>query len=134
MAEWLQPLIKSMILCEDVLPGPAGSGNVHLMNVFGAIQPSAGSAFPYRFSQLCVFLQLTDAEGEGGGSIKIRSAEDDQLVFTTAEHRIQFADRLQLKWVLFRIKDCTFPASGVYFIEFYLDGRWIVDRAVRINE
>src|SRR5436309_15863323 len=60
-AAMLLPIPKSMVLCHDVLPGPEGTGNVHLMNVFGAVRPRFDPPFPYRLPRLCVFLQLTDA-------------------------------------------------------------------------
>jgi hypothetical protein len=134
MALWLQPIVKSMILCEDVVPGPAGTGNVHLMNVFSAIRPTSELAFPFLLRQLCVFLQLTDAEGVAAGRIVARAADTDAVVFWSDEHSIRFAQRLQLKWVSFRLKDrCVFPEPGVYFIEFHLDGRWFAEQPLHLR-
>ncbi len=44
---WL-PAAKTMIVCEDVLPGPEHTGNVHLMNVFSGIKPKGNPPFPHR--------------------------------------------------------------------------------------
>ncbi len=52
----MMPIAKSMILCQEVLPGPEGTGNVHPMNVFGAIRPRSDPPFPYRMPQMCVFM------------------------------------------------------------------------------
>jgi hypothetical protein len=90
----LLPVAKAMILCQDVLPGPEGTGNVHLMNVFGAIRPRSDPPFPYWLPQLCVFLQLTDAAGEVPGRIVGRRADQDVPVFASPEHPIVFTGRL----------------------------------------
>jgi hypothetical protein len=130
MAVWLDPVVKSMILCEDVLPGPEGTENVHLMNVFSAIRPREVPSSPYRLRQLCVFLQLTDAEGHTSGHIVGRHAGSDRTVFASPRHDIQFEDRLQMKWVVFRLLNCPFPDAGLYWIEFHCDGRWLAEQSV----
>jgi hypothetical protein len=133
MAQWLQPVVKRMILCSDVLPGPAGTGNVHLMNVFQAIRPRSLLPFPYHLAELCVFLQLTDAEGEAPGFIVGRHVDSDQIVFTSEEHVIPFRDRHQVKGVLFRLKNrCLFPEPGLYCIEFHCDGRWVMEQTLTL--
>src|SRR5262245_36158013 len=113
------PTCKAMIFCEDVLPGPRDTGNVHLMNVFSAIRPRSG--FPYRFPHLCLFLQLTDGEGHVEGQVLVRQASSDRVVFDSQTQMIEFRDRLQMKWVVFHINDCPFPEPGLYWIEFHVD-------------
>jgi hypothetical protein len=133
MPTWLGPVAKSMLLCTDVLPGPAGSGNVHLLNVFDSIRPGDNSSYPHRASPFCVFLELIDAEGDAAGQILIRHAGTEDVIHATSEHIIHFRDRLQRKWVFFRILGCVFPEPGVYFIEFHLEGRWIAERVVELR-
>ena len=124
MAEKLLPVVKSMVLCEDALPGPAGTGNVHLMNVFSNIRPRSEPAFPYHLAQLCVFLQLTDVEGQAPGHILGYHPDSGRIVLSSTRHPIQFRDRLQVKWVVFRLKDCSFPEGGVYWMSFISTGNW----------
>jgi len=132
MEHHVLPIVRAMVLCEDVLPGPSGSGNVHLLNVFGAIRPRSEPAFPYRLRQLCVFLQLSDAQGHLTGRILARNAGSHTIVFASGEHPIHFVDRLQVKWVVFRLNDCYFPAAGVYWVEFYCAERWLADQTVHL--
>ncbi len=100
------------------------------MNVFGAIRSRSGPAVRYRLPQLCVFLQLTDAEGQGAGLIVGRRADSGSLVFHGPERNIQFRDRLQVKWVLFRLNDCPFPDPGLYWIQFYFNDQWVAEQTV----
>jgi hypothetical protein len=134
MASGLIPVAKSMVLCTDVLPGPDGTGNVHLMNVFSGIRPRSDPPFPYRLPQLCVFLQLTDAVGQVPGRIEGRQADSDRIVFASQEQSIRFRDRLQVAWVLFRLTDCPFPEEGLYWIQFYCHDHLVADQRVRLLE
>ena len=133
MENRLSPVVRAMVLSEDVLPGTDATGNVHLINVFGAIRPRCDPPFPYCFPKLCVFLQLSDAQGTASGRILGRSAASGSVVFASNDHPIHFRDRLQVKWVVFRLQDCYFPEPGVYWIEFYCDGRWIADQTVQLR-
>jgi hypothetical protein len=128
----LIPVAKSIILCEDVLPGPGSTGNVHLMNVFSAIRPTANPPYPYRLRQLCVFLQLTDALGEGPGRIVGRQAETDRIVFSSHEQTIRFQDRLQQKWVHYRLTNCPFPTPGLYWIQFSYDDQLVGEQTLKL--
>src|SRR5262245_59601941 len=105
-----------------------------MIDVFEAIRPRTHPPFPYLFPQLCVFLQLTDAEGEGPAWVSVRPAETDTEVFRSPQHRIQFPDRLHLQRTIFRLRRCCFPSRGLYFVEFYLDGQWIADRTLKLGE
>jgi hypothetical protein len=133
MENLVSPVVRAMVLSEDVLPGATATGNVHLINVFGAIRPQSDAPFPYRFPNLCVFLQLSDARGLASGRILGRSADSGNIVFASNEHPIYFRDRLQVKWVVFRLQDCYFPEAGVYWIEFYCDGSWMADQTVQLR-
>jgi hypothetical protein len=134
MASWLNPIAKTILLCEDVLPGPAGTGNVHLMNVFSALRPRSNPSFPLRLPKMSVFLQLTDAEGEAFGKVVVREIDSDEALFGSADHRIQFDDRLHVKWLLFRLNNCVFPSPGIYLVEFYFADRLIVDYRLPVSE
>jgi len=92
------------------------------MGVFNAVRPRAEPAFPHRHPEFSVFLQLTDAEGDATGRITARKADSDRLVFASQAQPIQFVDRLQVKWVRFRLRDCPFPEPGLYWIQFYCAG------------
>lgn len=134
MSEPILPVVKSMVLCEDVLPGPDATGNVHLMNVFTAITPRTHPQYPLLFPQICVFLQITDHQGAHQGQIRVRNLSTDRLVFGSSMHQIELESRLQLKLILFRIRNCPFPESGIYSVEFYWDGIWITDWRLQLKE
>jgi hypothetical protein len=133
MATWLQPVVKSMVLCEDVLPGPEGTDNLHLMNTFTAIRPQSFPPFPHLFPQLCVFLELTDAEGEAPVWVLARHAESDREVFGSGSYSVSFPDQLHVVRAVFRLQDCRFPKPGLYSIEFFCDGQCVADHRLALE-
>ena len=133
MAVPIVPVSKAMVLCEDVLAGHPATQNVHLINVFSSIRPRDLLAFPYTLPQLCVFLQLSDASGEGIGRIVARSAQDGRIIFASPGHPIRFHGRTSPTWVLFRLQDCRFLEPGLYWIEFYCDDRFVSDQSLRVS-
>jgi hypothetical protein len=131
MATRVLPVAKSIILCDDVVPDP-GTDKVHLIGVFDAIHPRSDQPFPHRHPAFAVFLQLTDGEGQALGQVRARRADSDQTVFSSPEHPIQYRDRLQLKSVCFRLRNCPFPVPGLYWIQFLYDGQLVAEQRLRL--
>jgi hypothetical protein len=103
------------------------------MNVFSALQRVPLTSYPRRFETLCVFLQLTDCEGQGLGQIRGRRLETDEVAFASEEHPIAFSGRLQIKFVNFRlVRRCVFPAPGVNCIQFFYGGQWVAEQALTV--
>src|SRR5437773_1624961 len=96
------PVAKAMILCDDVIPDPQ-TDKVHLIGVFNAIHPQRDPPFPHRHRDLSIFLQLTDAEGAGNGRVVGRKADTDRVVFASNLHRLDFLERVQVKWAHIRL-------------------------------
>jgi hypothetical protein len=120
-----------MVLCDEVLHDPQ-SDKAHLMGVFNAIRPQNNPAFPHRHPEFSVFLQLTDADGEALGQIVAREASSGQAIFASRPHRIEFLDRLQVKWVHFRLRDCPFPKPGLYWVQFACNGQILSDQPLSL--
>jgi hypothetical protein len=127
------PEAKAMILCGDVLADPE-NGNLHLMGAFNNIRPRSPSVYPHRHREFCVFLQLSDAQGRLPGYVQVIRADTQELVYRTASQPMIFADRRTLVRVCFRIRNCTFPAPGLYWIEFFANDLFVTDRMVRLFE
>ncbi len=129
----LVPVAKAMVLCDDIRPNINRRGKVDLIGVgFHVIRSSSDPPFPYRHRQLCAFLQLTDAQGEGIGRIMVREANSDRVIHATQEYRILFPNRLHLISVSFRMRSCTFPRPELYWIEFHFDGERVAFQPVHL--
>ncbi len=105
------------------------------MNVFSAVRPHSFPAYPYVLPQLRVFLQLTDGVGQGPAAVSGVQLETGDVVFSSQPHVIQFQDRLQVQFVVFRLVDyCDFPAPGLYSIQFRYHRHWVADSLLNLIE
>jgi hypothetical protein len=43
---------------------------------------------------------------------------------------IAFRDALHTTVVVVRVYDCSLPAPGVYFMELWYDGEWLLDQRI----
>jgi hypothetical protein len=125
------PVVKPLILCEDVIHDP-GTDNIHLVGMFTRIRPRASPPFPYRMPRFCVFVQLSDAQGVLPGWIEIEEASSQRTVMRTASHPLAFPDRRSIQRFLFRIEQCPFPRPGVYWVQFYCDGTLLADHVLNL--
>ena len=76
----LVPHARPLILCHGVQQDSA-TGNVHLIGVFDSIRPAKTPAYPHRYGEFCVFVQLTDAAGSMVGQVEIVDLDSDELIF-----------------------------------------------------
>src|SRR4051812_19738415 len=114
----LLPVVKPLILCEDVAPG-TGGGRIHLVNAFDAIRSRNSPPFPYRKDEFCVYVQLSDASGELPAWVEVVDADTMDPIFQTAQHLVAFPHRRRVQRALFRIRQCLFPRAGEYLVQFF---------------
>jgi hypothetical protein len=125
------PIAKAIYLCDDVLANPM-RGKIHLLGVFNAIRPPAGTAFPYRQGQLCVVIQLVDAFGEVPISIEIIDAQTEGVVYVSPSQQLRFPSRHTTITACFRVRQCWFATPGVYLVEVSCKGTVLDDRSFHL--
>jgi hypothetical protein len=109
-------------------------GNVHVVGVFNAIRPRSRPAFPHRHAQFCAFVQLTDAVGEVPAHVVVTEATTQIPIARSATHRLAFPHRRFLLQTLFRLRHCTFPRAGVYWVQLYCHRRFLADQVLLLRE
>jgi hypothetical protein len=114
----MEPDIFYLILCNRVETDPA---NYHRCNVFGlitSIRSAVAPAFPVVQPDL-VALAIWIG-GHGTGELVLRIIEDRSAttVFRTRPRQVRFVgDVAAVGGVVFRIRNCSFPAEGLYWVE-----------------
>jgi hypothetical protein len=118
----LMPIVRYLIVCEDVLVDSHNTNRLTLVNLISFIL-SGDHPFPIRHPELCVFLQLRGCRGPGEGRIQVVFADTDALVFSTSTRQLPLgSDPLELASLFFRIRDCPFPEPGMYQVQFWYNG------------
>jgi hypothetical protein len=121
----LTPVVRYLIVCEDVIVDQNNANRVTLFNLVGFIQAS-DHPFPLRVPELCVYLQLRACRGPGDGRIQVVFADTETIVFSTSTRRLPLGtDPLELTSLFFRIRECPFPEPGMYQVQFWYNGEVI---------
>lgn len=114
----VRPVVRNLIMCEDIVLDPTNPRRVTLVALIGTIRALKG--FPVRYSELCAYVQMTECRGTGRIRIEIVQADSGLVVFRTRIRRVSFGnDPLEAVGIPFRIRDCRFPAAGLYWVQFW---------------
>ena len=126
------PIVRYMLLCDDWrLDGPFNR-RVTIVGLIWNIRSFADPPFPLFYSELCVFLALTEVRGPRRGRVVCIDGETGATIFETPERPIPMRpDPLEVVGVLFRIRNCTFPRPGRYSVQFWYDGVVVEERPLR---
>lgn len=127
----LLPVVKSVYLCDDVVQD-AENRKINLLGIFNSLRPRQGPGYPYHLREFCVFAQMVGGIGEAPARVEIVSAQRDEVVYAFPTQHVHFADRHTVVSVCFRIRNCPFPAAGVYFVELFCNNSFVDDRALRL--
>jgi hypothetical protein len=130
----VHPVVRYLIVCEDVQIDPDNSRRVSLVGLISAIHSLEQPPFPILYRELCVFLQLTGCRGAAEGQIEIQHADSGQVVFRTQARTIPFgSDPLEIVGVTFRIRNCLFQEAGLYWVQFRYNGQVIAQQALLLR-
>ena len=119
----LLPVVRHFVPCKDIQVPPGSPRSATLVDVISSIRATGTPPFPMRQDQLCVFVCLTECRGPAEVRIDIVEADTDRMVSRTPSRRAPFPnDPLKMHGLRFCLRDCPFPAAGLYWIEFYYEG------------
>ncbi|MBX9580623.1 MAG: hypothetical protein K2X87_09975 [Gemmataceae bacterium] len=120
----IPPIVRQMILCDDVLPSTRRPGDHDALGLIHSVYPDPPGFYPAVLPVLCVYLQLTGGRGSGVGQVVVVEADTGGPVFAGRPHTIDYPpDPLAVVFRVFRVLDCKFPRSGLYWVQFRHDGR-----------
>jgi len=118
--------VLHLIACERVEPDP---NNFHRVNIFGlitSIRSTAVPSFPVVHPLLRALIVWTGGQGNGELSLRITEDRTASGVFRTRPRRIRFVgDVAAIGGVVFDIRNCVFPAAGLYWVEVLFSGQVI---------
>jgi hypothetical protein len=116
----LLPLVRHLLVCEDLVYDAANPQRVTIKNLLGNIRSVSHPPFPLLFPQLCVNVQRAECRGVGEVRLRIEEADTNTLIYQTPKLKISLGnDPLKKHALPFRIRDLTFPSAGLYLVEFW---------------
>jgi hypothetical protein len=122
-------MLKAFVLCDSIMDHPGSQDQKDLQGA-GLWQVSSADPLPVKLS-FWVFVQLSDQKATGEARLAIMRADSGRRYFfrpITVRH----VDPLRATLLCVRLYDCTFPERGVYFIELWYNGAWVVDQRLEL--
>ena len=114
------PVIRHMIVCEDIPSDSANPRRVTLVNLLSSIRSPFQPPFPFRCPKLCVYVQLSECRGVAEARLQIEQADTQTAIWRTRPQRVSFGnDPLQVFRMSFRIRGCVFPSAGLYCVQLW---------------
>jgi hypothetical protein len=130
----ITPVVRYLILCDDVQIDPDNPHRVSLVGLTSAIKSLEQPALPFFYREICVYLQLTGCRGAADGRIEIQHADSGKIVFRTRTRTIPFGnDPLEVVGIVFRIRDCTFELDGLHWVQFWYNEQMIAQQPLLIR-
>ena len=133
MAKPVLPRVQAMVVCDAIKESEEEGGVYHLGGVRSAlIVPS----FPALRPRLSVLAQISGHSGTVSLRIVVNRVETDETVFESRAKEYLFHDPMTVVTVVFRVRNCVFPAPGVYYVQLFHEGKLISERplTVRLEE
>ena|SRR5438128_1149136 len=131
MAKSVLPRVQAMVLCDALQESNEESGVFRLDGVRCILDAPSFPAFRPR---LCIFLQMTGHAGRANCHIEIDRSELAEVIYQSAPKAIAFESPATVEPVFFRLRNCVFPAPGLYYVQLFDEGKLIGERPLLVRE
>jgi hypothetical protein len=116
----MSPEVLYLILCGDVQTDPT---NYHRLMVVGLLTTIRSGTFPVVEPDFSALLVLTGCQGSGELAVQVVQAQTGVAIFRTRRRLSRFVgDPADVVGARFRLRNCTFPVAGLYWVEAVYDG------------
>ncbi len=130
----VHPVIRHLILCDNVLVGGGQPSRITIVGLLHAIAPEEAPAYPHLRDEFCVFVQLSSYRGPGTCRLEIQQADTDQCVFRSPDHPLPpRSDPLGVHGISFRVVGCVIPAAGLYWVQFWYNDTMLAQQPLLLR-
>jgi hypothetical protein len=122
--------LKAFVLCDDITDHPASADRKNLQGA-GLSRLECARPAPVSLT-FWVFVQLSNQNATGEVRLALTRADSGRRYFfrpVTVRHD----DPVRATTICIRLYDCVFPDRGVYFVEMWYDGDWVVDQRLELT-
>lgn len=131
MPQLVLPRVPAMMICDHIEESDDEIGVYHLVGVRSSLHVPV---FPALCPRLGVFVQMSGHRGEAPCSVRIRQEATDDAIYQTKSKLISFLDPTLVVPVVYRLRNCIFPAPGLYFIEILHEKKLIGERRFQLRQ
>ena len=129
----IAPVVRQFVLCEDVRVDNSPFKRVTLVNLLHTIRSNGIPPFPYSQREFCAYLEISAVRG-GNLRIVISHASTNIIVFRTPDVPLGLdLDPRKMLSLSFRMRNCTFPSAGVYWVELWYNHTALVQQSILVR-
>lgn len=120
----ISPTVRHLIVCEDVQVDPENPRRITLVGLIGSLRALGPTPYPLLRTEFCVYLQMTECRGPAEGRIELQHADSGEVIYRSTTRMMPLGDDpLEVVGVTFRIRNCLFQTPGLYWVQFWYNGR-----------
>jgi hypothetical protein len=100
-------------------------------SIIGLFNSICSPRFPFRHSEMNLFVSLTDGHGEYNCTLICTRSEDEKEVFKTGG-KVKFQTPNSVVEINFSLRNVEFPTAGKYTFQFFCDDYLLVIRPFEV--
>jgi uncharacterized protein DUF6941 len=129
MAQLVLPRVQAMVVCDRVKESETEPGVFSLSGVRAFI---GASSFPAFCPLLRAFVHMSGHQGIAFCHVEVNRLETDETIYRTPTKKITFKGPTVVVPVMFRVRNCVFPAPGLYYVQVFHEGKMIAERPLEL--
>jgi hypothetical protein len=127
----VEPEVRYLLPCDDVRTDPDNYQRIDVLGLITTIRSTADPPFPAVRPLLCALVILTRGQGQGELLLRIFHDQTARIVFRSSPRLVRFVGASEaVLGVVFRIRDCSFPMAGLYWVEAVFAGSVIARQKI----
>ena len=119
------PRVHALLVCDEI---QQISGQPSVFNLLGVRVKIRARHFPHLQPLLRVYMQMSGRQGTASCHVKVVEAATDSTLSETAEQQVPLEGPLRLIPVRWRIRRCSFPQPGLYYVQAYCGQQLLQER------
>jgi hypothetical protein len=124
-------VIRAFLVCDDIIYMEGRRKQVSLINLISYFTAERSGAYPWNAPEFCVFAQATACRVEGRIWVDIIEADTSAVVHCMPTRVLPAKpDPLAIVGVRWRIRDCTFPKPGLYWVRLWYNNHCLAEHSL----
>ena len=125
------PEVRYLLPCDEVRTDPDNYQRIDVVGLITTIRSTADPPFPVVRPLLCALVILTGGQANGELHLRIFHDATGRIVFRSSPRQVRFVGAPEaVLGIVFRIRDCSFPMAGLYWVEAVFAGSVIARQKI----
>lgn len=131
MAKLVLPRVQAMVVCDAIKESEEEADVFHLHGVRNVLEVPS---FPALRPRVGVLAHMSGHPGRAMIRMLINRLETDDIIYEAAPKDVAFRGPTSVVAVVFRARNCVFPAPGVYYVQLMHEDKLIGERPLDVRE